>query len=111
MPKNLRYNISIAYLESSDPGKRNQLYERVIYSFDNIDDARDKFIELTIRANRDLNESKYDFSYEIDEMKQDFSHGDDDVWYRVSFKEIHDYADSKLYIGPGAYVLKGSLLQ
>lgn len=111
MPKYLRYNISIVYLDSDRPGKRNHLYERVIFSTDDLTTARDEFVDLALTANRDIVKSRTeDYKYEIDDMAVDFSRGDDDVWYRVSLPEIFDYYEGQLYIGPGAYILKGSLL-
>ena len=111
MPKYLRYNISIVYLDSDKPGRRKHLYERVIFSTDNLSIARDKFVDLTLTVNRDFKCNSEDYKYEIDDMAVDFARGDEDVWYRISFPEIFDYYEGQLYIGPGAYILKGSLLQ
>lgn len=111
MPKYLRYNISIVYLDSDRPGRRRHLYERVIFSTDDLTVARDEFVDLTLKVNRDFKCNSEDYKYEIDDMAVDFARGDDDVWYRISFPEIFDYHEGQLYIGPGAYILKGSLLQ
>ncbi|MDT3388612.1 MAG: hypothetical protein LIR46_12755 [Bacteroidota bacterium] len=107
----LKYNISVVYLDSYDRDKRHHIYERVIYTANDINEATDKFLDYIYKQNHDLKPDFDLYKNDIDDMKNEFGLINEDVWYRVSLKEIKDFSNNKLYVGPGAYLIKGSLLQ
>ena len=106
-----RYNVSVRYYNKVEGKNRMQIAERVIQTYDNLDQAIDKMIDLCIQSR------PYDTFVDADYVKYEIRNTD--VWeefdageeYRILFDEMHDCHIGKYYVGPGAYVLQKRLLQ
>lgn len=103
----IRYHISVVHLKSFTPGFREPLQKRVVASFDNLDDALDKFIDMSIMEGPDLkNETEEIIDEIMEEPDMLFEQP-----YSVVFDVLHDLDGKHAYIGPGAYTISGSRLQ
>ena len=105
MVKNV-YHICAVHLESFEEGHRVKTHERIVSSFDNLDNAVDYFLDLAKKKDSKLIKS------EEQEIREEIYENPDSLFYDPYcfwLKEFIDY--DQYYVGPGGYSLKGSVLQ
>ena len=107
--KLIRYNVTVRHLQDFERGHRKTTYIRFISSYESLDDAIDKLIELTMQEDPTL---KSDIPVIIEEIKEDPGMLLAEE-YSVIFEKMNDYMpdEKKWYWGPGAFTIKGSPLQ
>ena len=105
----IRYYITVRHMQDFEREHRKTTYLRIISSYDNLDDAIDKLIELSMQEDPSL---KGELPIIIGEIKEDLRMLLSDE-YSIIFEKMNDYMpdEKKLYWGPGAFTIKGSALQ
>ena len=101
-----RYHVSVVHFNVYDPEFRMEIYRRVLASFDNLDEAIDKFFDIATKEEPDLKRERWFAENDIREHS-DYLFSDQ---YGIIFENMKDFGE-KYYVGPGAYSLTASRLQ
>ncbi len=111
--KGTKYDVNVVILYGVEPNlKKKEYAKRVIQSFDNLDDAIDKLVEISIQCDELFDYCSADIRNDIWNYQKDF---DDGKPYRIIFENLAYYGAEKgkpvMYMGPGAYSIEKRVVQ
>ena len=106
MAGHIKFVVSVEHLKGVEKENRKPFYTRVIGIYDNLDDAIDKYIELTTKDQQwAINPTKSEIQEVINDIKEDKDFFDKpDNFYQFMHEEIYDWPN--FYVGPGRYTIE-----
>ena len=104
------YSVSLQQLNGVDTNEPDKpMKEVVIQTYDNLDAAIDKLVELGKKVDPYWEGNDADYIKRcIEEGREHFDRG---LAYRNIYEKVEYYGLQHCYIGPGAYTLRKGILQ